>query len=323
MAEVSARELLESGAHFGHQTKRWNPRMRRFIFGRRNGIHIIDLRKTRVRLAAATSFVRDHARKGGKVLFVGTKRQAQDAVANEAQRCGMFYVTERWLGGFLTNYATIRVSVDKMKRLENMEEDRGFGTLTKKERLMLEREHRKLSKVLCGVKTMTELPTVVFVVDTRKETIAIKECRKLGIPVVAMVDTNSDPTEIDFPVPANDDAVRSIRLITKAVADAVIEGRHEAGDFDFGDAASAPASMEQAILAEEAPALVEDAPASEDATITPEAAPVAEETTPPVEVEAAPLVEEIAPEAVPAEAPAAAAVAEDEGEPEEQEEPAG
>ncbi len=269
MAEITARELLEAGAHFGHQTKRWNPKMRRFIFGRRNGIHIIDLRKTQVRLAAATAFMRETARKGGKVLFVGTKKQAQDAVASEAQRCGMFYVTERWLGGFLTNYATIRVSVDKMKRLEKMDEDRSFGTLTKKERLMREREYTKLSKVLCGVKSMTELPTAVFLVDTRKESIAIKECRKLGIPVVAMVDTNSDPTEIDYPIPANDDAVRSIRLVTKAIADAVISGRHEAGDFNFGPdggpSADAGSSMEAAIAADES---ATEAPAAEESPAT-------------------------------------------------------
>jgi small subunit ribosomal protein S2 len=310
MAEITARELLEAGAHFGHQTKRWNPKMRRYIFGRRNGIHIIDLRKTQVRLAAAIAFVHEVARKGGKVLFVGTKKQAQDAVTGEAQRCGMYYVTERWLGGFLTNYTTIRVSVDKMKRLEKMDEDRSFGTLTKKERLMREREYTKLSKVLCGVKAMAELPTAVFLVDTRKESIAIKECRKLGIPVVAMVDTNSDPTEIDFPVPANDDAVRSIRLVTKAIADAVIEGRHEAGDFNFGpdgDAVvGAGGSMEAAIAADEA--AVAPAAAESAASETTEAAPVEEAAVVVAQADKEPVAVEV--ESVPAAAEESAKVEE-------------
>ncbi len=327
--EITARDLLEAGAHFGHQTKRWNPKMRRYIFGKRNGIHIIDLRKTQARLRQATSFVREHVREGGKVLFVGTKRQAQETVVAEAERCGMFFVTERWLGGFLTNYATIKVSVDKMKRLEHMEEDRSFHSLTKKERLMLKREHEKLSRILRGVKTMVDLPSIVFVVDTRKESIAVKESRKLKIPVIAIVDTNCDPTEIDFPIPANDDAVRSIGVVTKAIADAVIAGRHDAGDFDFAskgedadleaammEGAAEEAQAEQAGGAEEAavaPVVAEQGPPAEDAPSGEAAAEEPENAEPEAVEPEAPAVEQVAVEETTEteEAPAEASASED------------
>ncbi len=291
MSEITAHDLLQAGAHFGHQTKRWNPKMRRYIFGKRNGIHIIDLRKTQVRLRHACDFVREHVREGGKVLFVGTKRQAQETVVAEAERCGMFFVADRWLGGFLTNYATIKVSVDKMKRLEQLDEDRSFQSLTKKERLMLEREREKLSKVLRGVKAMSELPSAVFVVDTRKEAIAVKESRKLGIPVIAIVDTNSDPTEVDYPIPANDDAVRSIGLVTKAISDAAIAGRHDAGDFDFatkesdvgaemlaeGETQEVAVEETEVAVEETEVAVEETGVAVEETGVTPEMQPVAEE----------------------------------------------
>jgi len=218
------RSLLEAGVHFGHQTKRWNPKMKDFIFTARNGIHIMDLRQTVERAEAAYSFVHDISGKGGKVLFVGTKKQAQDIVKEEALRCGMYYVNMRWFGGLLTNFQTIRQRIQKMKELEEAEESNQLQKLPLKEYAKLKKIKERLSVFLNGIRDMTELPQVVFVTDTHKDRLAILEAKKLRIPSIALVDTNSDPTEVKFPIPGNDDAIRSIRLLTSIIADAVIEG---------------------------------------------------------------------------------------------------
>jgi small subunit ribosomal protein S2 len=225
MATLTMKELLEAGVHFGHQTKRWNPKMQKYIFGERNGIYIIDLQKTLKKFREAYAFVRDLAAGGGTVLFVGTKKQAQDTVFEEATRCGMYYVNQRWLGGTLTNFATIRKSITRLNKLEEMRETGEHERLTKKEVLELERERQRLEKALVGIRTMDHLPTAVFVIDPKKERIAVAEARRLGIATVAVVDTNCDPTEIDHPIPGNDDAIRAVRLITARIADAVTEGR--------------------------------------------------------------------------------------------------
>jgi small subunit ribosomal protein S2 len=219
------KELLEAGVHFGHQTKRWNPKMKEFIFGERNGIYIIDLQKTQKLFQEALQYVEDLAGRGGNIMFVGTKRQAQDAIREEAMRCGMPYVTERWLGGLLTNFVTIRKSLDRWKELELVSADGRSERLTKKELARLEKERVKLEKNLQGLKAMKVVPDAVFVIDTRKELIAVKEARKLKIPVVGVVDTNCDPDDVDYVIPANDDALRAIRLFAGRIADAVIAGR--------------------------------------------------------------------------------------------------
>jgi small subunit ribosomal protein S2 len=225
MASLTMKELLEAGVHFGHQTKRWNPKMQKYIFGERNGIYIIDLQKTLKKFREAYAFVRDLAAGGGTVLFVGTKKQAQEAVFEEASRCTMFYVNHRWLGGTLTNFATIRKSITRLKKLDEMKETGEYERLPKKEVLGLEREREKLEKALVGIKSMDRLPSAVFIIDPKKEKIAVEEARRLAVPIVAIVDTNCDPTGIDYPVPGNDDAIRSVRLITARIADAVNEGR--------------------------------------------------------------------------------------------------
>ena len=225
MASVTMKELLEAGVHFGHQTKRWNPKMQKYIFGERNGIYIIDLQKTLKKFREASVFVRDLAANGGVLLFVGTKKQAQETIREEALRCSMFYVNERWLGGTLTNFATIRKSIARLKKLEEMRDTGEYERLPKKEVLGLERERQKLEKALAGIKDLDRLPAALFIVDTRKERIAVAEARRLAIPIIAIVDTNCDPTEVDHAVPGNDDAIRSIRLITSRVADSMIEGR--------------------------------------------------------------------------------------------------
>jgi small subunit ribosomal protein S2 len=224
MSVVSMRQLLEAGVHFGHQTRRWNPKMRRFIFSERNGIYIIDIQQTIGMLERAHGFVRDSVAKGGTVLFVGTKRQAQEAVEQQAQRVGMPYVNYRWLGGMLTNFETIRTRLTRLKELEDMERDGTLELLTKKEGLQLQREREKLQRNLGGIRSMTKLPAAIWVVDTVKEHIAVKEANRLGIPVVAVVDTNCDPDVIDFVIPGNDDAIRSGALLTRIIADAVAEG---------------------------------------------------------------------------------------------------
>lgn len=222
---VTMKELLEAGVHFGHQVKRWNPKMKRFIFGERNGIHIIDLQKTNKMLDDAYNFVKGVAGKGDAVLFIGTKKQAQDVVSEEAQRSQSFFVNQRWLGGVLTNFKTVRQSIEKLKKIERMKEDGTYELLTKKEVAKLEVERMRLEKNLSGIKEMSLLPGAVFVIDPKKERIAIAEARKLSVPVVAVVDTNCDPDEVDWVIPGNDDAIRAIKLITSKVADAVVEGR--------------------------------------------------------------------------------------------------
>ncbi len=219
------KDLLEAGVHFGHQTKRWNPKMKEYIFGERNGIYIIDLQKTHRLLIDAIQYVQDFAAQGKSILFVGTKRQAQEALAEEAQRCGMPYVNERWLGGLLTNFVTVRKSLDRLRDLEAMSTDGRHERLTKKEVSRLEKERGKLEKNLAGIKTMKSVPDAIFVIDTRKEAIAVQEARKLKIPVIGIVDTNCDPDEIDVVVPGNDDALRAIRLFASKFADAIIAGR--------------------------------------------------------------------------------------------------
>lgn len=224
MSQITMKQLLEAGVHFGHQTKRWNPKMKPYIFGARNGIYIIDLQKTVRYFKTAYGFLKETVENGGRVLFVGTKKQAQDAIAEEAGRAGQFYVNNRWLGGMLTNFATIKGSIDRLKKIEAMSQDGTYDLLTKKEVLQLEREREKLEKSLGGIKTMAKLPDAVFVIDPKKETIAVKEARKLGIPVVAVVDTNCDPDDIDYVIPGNDDAIRAIRLFASRMADACTEG---------------------------------------------------------------------------------------------------
>src|SRR5215475_9891997 len=227
------KELLEAGVHFGHQTKRWNPKMKEYIFGERNGIYIVDLQKTLKMFKDAARFVGEMAAQGKNVLFVGTKRQAQEAVAEEAKRCEMYYVNQRWLGGLLTNMATVQKSIKRLKELEQMSSDGGYDSRPKKEVIRLERERKHLDSNLAGIKDMPGLPDVVFVIDSNKEAIAVKEARRLGIPVVAIVDTNCDPDEVDWVIPGNDDALRAIRLFASKIADSVIEGRALATETDF------------------------------------------------------------------------------------------
>jgi small subunit ribosomal protein S2 len=229
MAVVTMKNLLESGVHFGHQVKRWDPRMKRFIFAERNGIHIIDLQKTIQSIKEAYEAIRKIVASGKTVLFVGTKKQAQQAVQKEAERCGMFWVNNRWLGGMLTNFTTIKKSILRLKKIEKMEVDGTFENLTKKEIAQLQKEKTKLEKNLGGIKEMKDLPGVIFVIDTRKEAIAVAEAQRLGIPIVAIVDTNCNPEGIDYPIPGNDDAIRSITLFTQIIANAVIEADNETG----------------------------------------------------------------------------------------------
>jgi len=257
---VTMKELLEAGVHFGHQTKRWNPKMKEYIFGERNGIYIIDLQKTFRLLQDALQHVQELAAQGRIILFVGTKRQAQEAVAEEAQRCGMPYVNERWLGGLLTNFVTVRKSLDRLKELEMVAGDVRQERLTKKELARLEKERLKLEKNLLGIKGMKSVPDAVFVIDTRKEAIAVKEARKLKVPVIGIVDTNCDPDEVDYVIPGNDDALRAIKLFAGRMADAVLAGR----------------GLREARAAESAAADKAGAPAEEDAARRkPKARPVA------------------------------------------------
>src|SRR6187455_1214478 len=257
------KDLLEAGVHFGHQTKRWNPKMKEFIFGERNGIYILDLGKTVKLFHAAEEFVSNLASEGRTILFVGTKRQAQDVIAEEAQRCAMFYVNERWLGGLLTNFATIQRSLGRLRDLEAMSTDGRYDTLSKKEIARNEKERRKLQKNLEGIRLMSRLPDAVFVVDTRKEKIAVDEARKLKIPVIGIVDTNCDPDEVDYVVPGNDDALRAIRLFASKIADAVSAGR----------------GMRESRIAEEDAAKAEEAAASADARVGRPVRPPRRETT--------------------------------------------
>jgi len=253
---VTIKELLEAGVHFGHQTKRWNPKMKKYLFGERNGIYIIDLQKTLKMFQGAHAFLRDAAARGEAVLFVGTKKQAADTIQEEATRSGMYFVNRRWLGGTLTNFQTITKSISRLKSLEDMQATGKFEAFSKKEVLRMEREMEKLNNALLGIKAMDQIPGAVFIIDPKKERIAVQEARRLGIPVIAVVDTNCDPDEIDFPIPGNDDAIRAIRLITSRLADAIIEGRG-------AGAKAGVAGMDEAMLAAaEAPAT--GAPAAGD-----------------------------------------------------------
>jgi small subunit ribosomal protein S2 len=240
------KELLEAGVHFGHQTKRWNPKMKEFIFGERNGIYIIDLQKTLKMFKEASKFVQDLASEGKIVLFVGTKRQAQDAIAEEATRSGMFYVNQRWLGGLLTNWVTVQKSVKRLKELDDMATDGRYELLPKKEVIKLERERKHLQANLAGIKNMSRLPDSIFVIDSNKEQIAVREARKLGIPVVAVVDTNCDPSEVDYVIPGNDDALRAIRLFASKISDSIVEGSQLATDKQSAELAAAAAYSNQA-----------------------------------------------------------------------------
>jgi len=226
---VSMKDLLEAGVHFGHQTRRWNPKMKPYIFTERNGIYILDLKRTLREVEATYEFVRDLSARGGSVLLVGTKKQAQESIRREAERAGMPYVNQRWLGGMLTNFVTIRGRIRRMVELENMEESGAMLQLPKKEALLLRRELEKLQRDLNGIRDMTDLPKAVFVVDTKREAIAVREARRLGIPLIGLVDTNADPDEVDYVIPGNDDAIRSIALICRVIADAALDGRRAAG----------------------------------------------------------------------------------------------
>ena len=300
MAVITMRQMLEAGVHFGHQTRRWNPKMKRFIFGERNGIYIIDLDQTLTRVETAYNFVRDLVAEGGTVLFVGTKKQAQDPVKSYADKCGMPYVNERWLGGMLTNFETISKRVGKMLDFERMKASGEFDAMIKKEALLLDRELTKLQKNLGGLRDMKKRPDAVFVLDTKKEHIAVTEANKLGIPVVAVVDTNVDPDVIQYPIPGNDDAIRSNSLLARVIADAVEEGRfiaakrnpqaapvqrsaEEEAAFEQAQvearnaAARAQAERDARLRSEQDPAAPEAAPVVAEADSAPEAAPVATE----------------------------------------------
>ena len=250
MAVVAMKQLLEAGVHFGHQTRRWDPKMAEYIFQARNGIHIIDLQKTSKKLDEAYAFVKEQAEEGKTVLFVGTKKQAQECMKEAAIKCGMFYVDQRWLGGMLTNFETIRARVQRLKDLETMAEDGTFDVLPKKEVILLKKEMEKLERNLGGIKEMDKLPGVIFLVDPKKERIAVLEAKKLGIPVVGLVDTNCNPEELDYPIPGNDDAIRAVKLIADVIANAVIEGKQ-------GESFEAQAEEEQPIESEEATSIEE------------------------------------------------------------------
>ena len=260
MSQITMKQLLEAGVHFGHQTRRWNPKMKPYIFGARNGIYIIDLQKTVRYFRTAYNFLREISQNGEKVLFVGTKKQAQEAIFEESARAGQFFVNNRWLGGMLTNFATIKRSIDRLKKIEAMAQDGTYDLLTKKEVLQLEREKAKLEKSLGGIKMMNRLPGAIFVIDPKKENIAVKEARKLGIPVVAVVDTNCDPDEIDYIIPGNDDAIRAIRLFAQKMADACIDGAAAREvDLRADDKVEETPAAEKAVVAEAAGDVLEAA----------------------------------------------------------------
>ena len=258
MAVVAMKQLLEAGVHFGHQTRRWDPKMAEYIFQARNGIHIIDLQKTSKKLDEAYSFVKEQAEEGKTVLFVGTKKQAQECMKEAALKCGMYYVDQRWLGGMLTNFGTIKTRIQRLKDLETMAEDGTFDVLPKKEVILLKKEMEKLEKNLGGIKDMEELPGVIFLVDPKKERIAILEAKKLGIPVVGLIDTNCNPQDVDYAIPGNDDAIRAVKLIADCMANAVIEGRQGESMEEI--------SEEMPVENEEAPESIEEVVAEEETT---------------------------------------------------------
>ena len=258
MAVVAMKQLLEAGVHFGHQTRRWDPRMAEYIFQARNGIHIIDLQKTSKKLDEAYNFIREQAEEGKTILFVGTKKQAQECVKEAAEKCGMYYVDKRWLGGMLTNFDTIQKRIQRLKDLETMAEDGTFEVLPKKEVILLKKEMEKLERNLGGIKEMTELPGVIFLVDPKKERIAVLEAKKLGIPTVGLVDTNCDPNDVDYVIPGNDDAIRAVKLIADVIANAVIEGKQ-------GESFDSEAVSEEEPVAEEETS-IEEVVANEEET---------------------------------------------------------
>ncbi|MFC6395741.1 30S ribosomal protein S2 [Luteococcus sanguinis] len=313
MAVVTTRQLLESGVHFGHQTRRWNPKMKRFIFTERNGIYIIDLQQSLTYIDKAYAFVKETVARGGQVLFVGTKKQAQEAIAEQATRVGMPYVNQRWLGGMLTNYQTVIKRVQRLKELETMDfDDVAASGLTKKELLGLKREKEKLAKTLGGIREMARAPQAVWIVDTKKEHLAVDEARKLRIPIIGILDTNCDPDEVDFPIPGNDDAIRSVALLTRIIADAAADGlMSRGGQNTTGEASEPMAEWERELLsgdpAAEAPAA--DATAEAPAADATAEAPAADATVeaPAAEVTEAPAAETEAPAAEANEAPAEAA----------------
>ena len=281
MSVVTMKSLLESGVHFGHQTKRWDPRMKKYIFTARNGIHIIDLQKTVVAIKEAYEVVRQQVKDGKSILFVGTKKQAQQAIEREAKRCGMYYINNRWLGGMLTNFQTIKKSIHRLKKIEKMEVDGTFESLTKKEVAKLNKERARLEKNLGGIKDMKDLPGAIFIIDTRKEAIAVAEAKRMGIPIIAVVDTNCDPTDIDYPVPGNDDAIRAITLFTQIIANAVVDADNEVGieiienlqedeiaEVEVDAAVKEEIPEEAAEATEEAPAAVEEEVKEEPAADT-------------------------------------------------------
>jgi len=285
MATITMKELLEAGVHFGHQTKRWNPKMKEYIFGERNGIYIIDLQKTLKMFKEASKFVTDLTASGKVILFVGTKRQAQDAIAEEANRCGMFYINNRWLGGLLTNWVTVQKSVKRLQELDEMSTDGRYELLTKKEVIKLERERKHLNANLVGIKNMKRLPDALFIVDSNNEAIAVAEARKLGIPVVAVVDTNCDPTVVDYVIPGNDDALRAIRLFTTKIADSAAEGVQMVHDKAFEESTADVVAIEQdANMVGE---VAEGEAAPEVAEETAAAEPVAAEAEEAIDLEAA------------------------------------
>jgi len=251
MAVVAMKQLLEAGVHFGHQTKRWDPKMAEYIFQARNGIHIIDLQKTSKKLDEAYSFMKEQAEEGKTVLFVGTKKQAQDCMKEAAEKCGMYYINQRWLGGMLTNFTTIKKRIDRLNQLEKMQEDGTFDVLPKKEVILLKKEMEKLEKNLGGIKEMNEMPGVLFIVDPKKERNAILEARKLNIPVIGLVDTNCNPEDVDYAIPGNDDAIRAVKLIADVMANAVIEGRQ-------GEATEVTETVEEQEVATEEPTSIEE-----------------------------------------------------------------
>ena len=255
MAVVAMKQLLEAGVHFGHQTRRWDPKMAEYIFQARNGIHIIDLQKTSKKLDEAYSFLKEQAEEGKTILFVGTKKQAQDCVKEAAEKCGMYYVNQRWLGGTLTNFGTIRTRIARLKDLERMQEDGTFDVLPKKEVILLKKEMEKLEKNLGGIKDMEELPGVMFIVDPKKERIGILEAKKLGIPVIGLIDTNCNPEDVDYAIPGNDDAIRAVGLIADCMANAVIEGRQgetmDTMQEEVAEETTEPESIEEVVAAEE------------------------------------------------------------------------
>lgn len=276
MSIVSMKNLLEAGVHFGHQTRRWNPKMKPYIFTERSGIYILDLQRTLREIEQAHHFTRDIAARGGKVMFVGTKKQAQEAIQSEAERSGMPYINQRWLGGMLTNFVTMRTRVARMEELEAMEENGTMAALPKKEQILLRKEHAKLFKNLEGIRTMTALPAALFVVDTKKELIAVAEARRLHIPIIGVVDTNADPDEVDYVIPGNDDAIRSVALMCRVIADGVIEGRAATEGPAVLDAA---VEEPKVVVTEPVAEVVVDAPVAEDAPATEVVeAPAAEET---------------------------------------------